>query len=313
MRRAINSALFFTVLMTFVPTMLNAQQIRTTLGRGYVVLYDSASKRLSCVSETKQRQWTVNVSQSVPSQSDWSGVATAAGPVLVYTSGNQVSYALMRFQNGSTSSDKDGKSLRGPVAPGRLVMASWKPAEYGAKVTVVSLNGSTEYTTEMDINMWGTGKQLSRKSRTIQPKREQVPGSGLSLEIPPGFSTKWDAESKCMALVPTTSIPAGMLVVAAAGGVDLQEFASIFMRDIGPALGSSDMKQLGSQNVTVGGSMSGLLRIASGTRNGKQATFAFVFFTSPENTFVMVYLAPSQNYDQYANLFYRLISSAKLK
>ncbi len=313
MNRAAKSVLLPIMLMAAPLPMLQAQQVRTSLGDGYVAVYDTSAKRLTCKSQTPQRQWTANVAESVPTQGDWSGIATSAGPVFVYTSGSQVGYVLLRFSNGSTSSEGDGKSLRGPVAPGRLVVANWTAAQYGAKVTVVTLDGSQEHTTEMDINMWGTSKQLSRKTRAIQPKREQVPGSSLSLEIPPGFSAKWDASSKCMGIVPSVGIPVGMLVHATEGGVDLQEFASIFMRDIGPALGSSDMKQLGAQNVTVGGTMPGLLRIASGTRNGKQATFAFVFLTSPKNTVVMIYLAPSQSYDQYANLFYRLIASARLK
>lgn len=296
----------------FVPSASTAAPIRTMLGNGYVAVYETSSRDLVCVSETQGREWRVSVSNDVPSQGDWSGVATSAGPVFVYTSGNSVKYVLMRFHSGSTSSEGDGKSLRGPVAPGRLVSASWKPAQYGAKVSVVSLDGNQEYTTEMYINMWGTSERLSQKKRTIQPKREKVPGSSVSLEVPPGFSAKWDPDSKCLALVSDTGIPAGMMVHATEGGLDLDEFTSIFMRDIGAALGADAMNVVASKNITVGGSMPGLLRIANSSRAGKKATFAFVFFTSPKNTVVLLYLSPSENYDQYANLFYRLIGTVQL-
>jgi len=275
----ITSALI--MLATISPIKLQAAEIRTVLGKGYVGVYDTSAKRLSCKSETQGRTWSLSVAESVPSPADWSGVATSAGPVMVYTSGNATSYVLMRFQNGSTSSEGDGKSLRGPVAPGKLVVANWTPAEYGAKVSVVTMDGSKEYTTQLDINMWGTSKQISQKQRTIQPKREQVPNTGLSVEVPPGFTPKWDASSSCLGIVSDNGLPCGMMITVAEPGVDLPQFADLFMQQIGPALGSSDMKQVGSQNVSVGGKMPGLLRLANGSRNGKEATFAFVFFATP--------------------------------
>ncbi len=96
------------------------------------------------------------------------------------------------------------------------------------------------------------------------------------------------------------------------GGVDITEFADFYMRDIGPALGSNDMKTVASQSMTIA-NRPGLLRIANGSRNGKRATFAFVFMTSPETTLLLMYMSPSDTYDQHASLFYRLLNSVQVK
>lgn len=290
-----------------------AAQVRGNLGKGYVVVYDTVSKSLDCISENKGSEWTVNVANGVPSMADWAGAATSAGPVFVYTSGGNVSFALFRWQKGSTNAEKSGESLRGGLAQGRLLSANWEIGPYGAKVTVDSLSGSTLYTTTRDINMWGTGKQLSQTSQKVQVRRVTLPGSKVSYDEPPKFTSRWDAGSSGMGIMPSNSLPMGMLLTLAEPGVDLPEFARLFMRDIGPAIGATDLKEAASKSLAVGAGMPGLLRIANGTMNGKAATFAFVFVQSPEHTVVATFATRSENYDTYANVFYGLLASLRFQ
>jgi len=289
-----------------------AAPIKTPLSRNYFGVYDAAAKGLDGVSENPGRTWRVNIAQGVPSMADWAGIGTAAGPVFVYTTSSGVGYVLCRFQTGSTNAENSGEPLRGTLAPGRLMSASWKEGKFGAEATIVSLSGTTEYTTVYDINMWATSKQLSQTSRTIQPKRQALPNAALSFEVPVGFSANWDAGSGCMFVASDNKLPAGIVVHAAAGGVDLSGFADEFMKLIGPAMGVPDMKQVVSDRVSVG-AMPGLLRLARGTLNGKAGTFAFVFAAGPQNTFVLLYGSPNTTYDQYAPIFYRLLGSVRLQ
>jgi len=304
--------LWLVILTILTSTPLLSQQVRGNLGRGYVTIYDTKTKKLVCVSQNKGAEWRNTVAENVPSIADFSGAATAAGPIFVYTSGSTVNFVLFRWQKGSTNAEKSGESLRGGISSGRLLSASWQIGSYGAKVTIETLSGNTVYTTKRDINMWGNGKELSRSSRTIQVKRVQVPGSKLSFEEPPWFTSRWDASSTSMGIMPTNSIPMGLMITLGEAGVNLPEFADIVMRDIGPAMGAPDLKMVANQNVSVGGRMPGLLRIANGTMNGKAATFAFVFFEAPGNTVVLVYATRSENYDTYANIFYRFLSSVRV-
>ncbi|MHB8996668.1 MAG: hypothetical protein ACYC63_15585 [Armatimonadota bacterium] len=298
------------VMANLLAPALSAAPIRTPLGDNYFALFDPQTKSLQCVSENAGRTWRVSVAQGVASQADWGGRSTSAGPVFVYGTSSGVQYVLLRYFDGSTNAEKSGESLRGTVSAGRLLSAAWVPAQYGAKATVVTLSGSTEYTTNVDINMWGTGKVLSQTSRTIQAKREKLPNAGLSFEVPPGFEASWDAGGGYMGVTATNKLPMGILLHAAEGGYDLSEFATEFMNIIGPGMGAPDMKQVLSDRVSVG-SLPGLLRLAKCTWNGRPATFAFVFASNPQNTFVIVYGAPDVNYDQYAGIFYRLLSSIR--
>lgn len=290
----------------------SAAPIKTPLGQGYFGLYDVQSKRLDCVSENAGRTWRVNVAQGVPSQADWGGTGTSAGPVLVYTTSTGVQFVLLRFQTGSTNAEKSGESLRGNVSPGRLLNASWVPAQYGAKATVVSLAGTTEYTTTVDINMWGTSKTLSQTTRLVQPRREKLPNAALSFEVPPGFVANWDGGGGYMGITATNKLPLGIMIHAAEGGMDLPAFADEFMKVIGPAMGAADLRLVVSDRVNVG-ALPGLLRLTKCTWNGQPAAFAFVFCGDARSTYVFVYGAREVNYDQYAGIFYRLLGSVSLQ
>jgi len=300
-------------LMILLVSAATAAPIKLQLGNSkYFGLYDPATRILECVSEHEGRQWRAGVASSVPSQADWAGRPTSAGPAFVYTNGSNVQFVLLRYLSGATTAEKSGESLRGDVAPGRLLNASWVEAKYGAKATVVSLAGSIEYTTVVDINMWGTGKVLSQTHRTIETKREKLPNTSLSFEVPPSFTTAWDASSNCMGIMSSNKLPMGMLVVSAEGGVNLTEFADEFMNTIGPAMGAADLKVALSDQVSVG-ALPGLLRLSKCTWNSKPATFAFVFCGNAQNTYVFVYAAPNANYDQYAGIFYRLLGSVQFQ
>ncbi len=289
-----------------------AAPVRTNMANGYVAIHDAATGRLDCESTNPKAKWKVNVTMGVKSPADWSGVGTSSGPVFVHGDGNTVSYTMLRFRDGGKRVEKSGESLTGGITGGRLVVASWVPKQYGAIATVVTLQGNTETTTEIDINAWGTHKVLSKKNRHLPTVRETLPTTSLSFEMPPGFDKQWDPTGRTLALIPRTGLPVGILLNASDGGVDLTEFADIFMRDIGPALGSNDMKTVASQSMNIA-NRPGLLRIANGSRNGKRATFAFVFVTSPETTVLLMYMSPSDTYDQHASIFYRLLSTVQMK
>jgi hypothetical protein len=295
-----------------VITAVSAAPIKLPLGDNYFAVYDPQTKVLDCTSETQGRQWRANVAHGVPTQADWAGRSTPAGPVFVYTTSAGVKYVLLRFADGSTNAEKSGETLRGNVGPGRLLSANWQPGAYGAKATVVTLAGNTEHTVEVDINMWGTSKVLSQTSRNVPTRREPLPGTGLSFEVPPGFTATWDAGGGFMGITSDNKLPLGILLHAAEGGHDLTVFADEFMKIIGPAMGADDLKPGLSSQLNVG-PLPGLLRIGKCTWNGKPATFAFVFCASDNNTFVMVYGAPDANYDQYAGIFYRLLGSIRLQ
>lgn len=189
---------------------------------------------------------------------------------------------------------------------------SWIEGDYGAKADVVTLAGNIEYTTRVDINMWGTGKVLSQTHRTVQPTRQKVPSTGLSFDLPLGFSAAWDAGSNTLGLKSDKKLPLGILVTVAEGGLDLPVFADEFMNQIGPAMGAADLKVALSSQVNVG-PLPGLLRLGKCTWNARPATFAFVFCGNAQNTYVFVYGSPDADYDQYAPIFYRVLGSAKFQ
>ena len=286
-----------------------ADVIKTTMTRGYVAEYDTSAKSLRCVSSN----WTSTVASPVSSVGDWSGIGTAAGPVFVYTIGNSVHYTLLRYNTGKAVTDVGNKSLSGVLAPGKFISATWREASYGAEVVVTSLDGSKEYTTTFDINMWGTSKKKAQSSRSLPIQRIALPGTSISLEIPPGFTSAWDAGSKSMGIKSLAKLPVGILVNVSEPDDNLTLFADLFMKDIGPAMGAQNMTQTASRPVSIGGSMQGLLRMTSCVWNGRNANFAFVFINAKNNMLVVVYGSPSENYDTYANIFYRMLSSIQVK
>ncbi|MHB1459654.1 MAG: hypothetical protein ACYC1M_00015 [Armatimonadota bacterium] len=287
--------------------------IPTTLSRGYSVEYDTSSKALRCISANGSNSWTATVASPVPSVGDWSGIGTAAGPVFVYTISNSVHYTLLRHNTGKAITDVGNKSLTGVLAPGKFISATWREAGYGAEVSVVSLDGNKEYTTTFDINMWGTSTKKGQTSRSLPIQRVAIPGTSISFEIPPGFTNAWDANSRSMGIRSQTKLPVGILINVAENDDNITLFADLFMKDIGPAMGAQNMQQIASQPVSIGGSMQGLLRMTSCVWNGRNANFSFVFIKTKSDLLVVVYGTPTENYDTYANLFYRMLSSMQVK
>lgn len=311
-RNSCNLLLVLTALL--IPALhAHAVVIPTPMSRGYTAQYDTSSKSLRCISANGSYSWTANVASPVPSVGDWSGIGTAAGPVFVYTASNSVYYTLLRHNTGKAITDVGNKSLTGVLAPGKLISATWREASYGAEVVVVSLDGTKEYTTTFDINMWGTSTKKSQTSRSLPIQRIAIPGTSVSFELPPGFTSAWDAGSRSMGIRSQTKLPVGILINVAENDDNITQFADLFMKDIGPAMGAQNMQQIASQNVSVGGSMQGLLRMTSCVWNGRNANFSFVFIKTKSDLLVVVYGTPVENYDTYANLFYRLLSSMKVK
>ncbi len=308
------SFVIWTLLMSLIfADHSQATVIKTALSRGYVVEYDTTARSLRCVSNNGSYSWTSTVASPIASVGDWSGIGTAAGPVFVYTISNSVYYTLLRHNTGKAITDVGNKSLTGNLAPGKFVSATWREASYGAEVTVTSLDGSKEYTTTFDINMWGTSTKKSQTSRSLPIQRVTLPGTSISLEVPPGFKSAWDAGSKSMGISSTAKLPVGILVNVSEPDANLAQFADLFMKDIGPAMGAQNMQQTASKQVTVGGTMQGLLRMTSCLWNGRNANFSFVFINTKSNMLVVVYGTPSENYDTYANVFYRMLSSIQVK
>jgi hypothetical protein len=293
----------------------HAEKVETTLNHKnstYTVTYDTEAKTLRCASNNVNAVWRAQVGSNVPGRGAWSGTATAAGPVFVYTSGGNTSFALLRFDTGAATVEQGGGSLRGGLAAGRLVSASWADGPYGSRVTAVTLKDRTEYTTVRDINMWGTGQQESRTSRTLPVAREQLPGTTVSFEVPPGFSFQWDADSDCMLVLPDDGRRIGMLLHAAPVVGNLTEFADGFMDAIGPAMGASDLRQTAASNVTIGGTMPGLLRTATATMEGMPGSFVFVFVSATNHTIVLLAAGPTADFDQHAANFYKLVGGVQM-
>ncbi len=291
----------------------NAVVIPTTMTRGYTAEYDTSSKALRCISANGSNSWAASVASPVPSVGDWSGIGTAAGPVFVYTAGNSVYYTLLRHNTGKAITDVGNKSLTGVLAPGKLISATWREASYGAEVSVVSLDGNKEYTTIFDINMRGTSTKKGQTSRSLPIQRITIPGTSVSFELPPGFTNAWDASNQSMGIKSQNKLPVGILINVAEQDDNITLFADLFMKDIGPAMGAQNMQQIASQPVSIGGSMQGLLRMTSCVWNGRNANFSFVFIKTKSNLLVVVYGTPTENYDTYANLFYRMLSSMQVK
>lgn len=287
--------------------------IPTTMARGYTAEYETSSKDLRCISTNGSNSWMASVASPVPSVGDWSGIGTAAGPVFVYTAGNSVYYTLLRHNTGKAITDVGNKSLTGVLAPGKFISATWREASYGAEVSVVSLDGQKEYTTTFDINMWGTSTKKGQTSRSLPVQRITIPGTSVSFVIPPGFTSAWDASNQSMGIRSQTKLPVGILINVAEQDDNITLFADLFMKDIGPAMGVQNMQQIASQPVSIGGSMQGLLRMTSCVWNGRDANFSFVFIKTKSNLLVVVYGTPTENYDTYANLFYRMLSSMQVK
>jgi len=131
----------------------------------YQVSYDMATKRLFCSSENAGAVWQSVVGDNVPSPTELAAAATPGGPIFLYTqiiAGQPVvNFCMLHFRTGAPQVPISGESLRGVIGRGRLQSATFDVRDYGAYVTIVAVDGDTQYTYTWDINMFGTSKQVA--------------------------------------------------------------------------------------------------------------------------------------------------------
>lgn len=137
--------------------------------------------------------------------------------------------------------------------------------------------------------------------------RMSLPQMGISFMLPAGFTALDSSSIPVLLKGPADAV--AMLVHMEQGPVDLQEFATLFMQGIGPAMGAGDLQELGRDTMDVGEGMPGLLTLAQATVENTSAEFAFLFFSANDRVYTFAYFAPAAQFDQHSDAFFNLLQS----
>lgn len=150
------------------------QPLNLTYGNStYTATYNPTARTLKCASSNTNAVWNVTVDSGIATRGDIAGVATGGGPIFVYTKGNFVRFCMLYWKSGSKQVPMSGEALTGTIGRGRLQKASfYNIGSYGAEVTVVAIDGNTEYTYKWQINSHGNNKETA--SPTSKPAAQNL-------------------------------------------------------------------------------------------------------------------------------------------
>ncbi len=160
---------------TFIIGAVFAQalnQITLTYGNStYTATYNPGPRSLTCASNNTNAVWNATVDSGIPTAGDIAGVATGGGPIFVYTKANYVRFCMLYWKSGAKQVPMSGEALTGTIGRGRLQKANfYNVGSYGAEVTVVTIDGNTEYTYKWQINSHGNNKELASPISRLAPQ-----------------------------------------------------------------------------------------------------------------------------------------------
>lgn len=279
------------LLATLIPVC--AQTLPVSSGNStYVLNYDADRGRLECISNNTNCVWRTTVSESIGRFRDFAAVGTPAGPVIVYSEGNQTRFVLLHFRTGATTIENSGEPLRGVIGTGWLLNCVMQAEQYGAKVVcqTVSGNGIREY--KWDINMWGTHKLLGEDANAGTytagaAERSQAYADAdlkFSSDIPQGFrATGLDEKSMAM-YGPTNDV--FISVYSDAGTVPIDELGEGYMAELGVTITHRSQETLDDGKPA-------LLLMGNGTINEVASMHAALFFSANDRTYVISYTGRS--------------------
>lgn len=275
----------------------------------YTLNYDTQSKRLECVSGNTNCTWRTTVSQNVGSFRDFAAIATAAGPVIVYSEGNQTLFVLLHFRTGSTTVERSGESLRGNIGAGWMLNCLMQPGQYGAKVICQTVVGTSIKEYKWDINMGGQHKLIGSSTAGTYtagsaPRSQKYTNAGLkfSSDIPRGFRAAPQGTSAIGIYGPTDAC--FITVFSDAGATPIAELAPAYMTELGVTVTHKSEERLDNGQPA-------LLMMGTGTVNGQKSLHAALFFSGGDRTYVLSYTAREDTGTAYLVAFEEVMTSFK--
>lgn len=274
----------------------------------YFVNYDPGSRELACVANAPDRTWNTAVSNQVGDFRDFAAVATAAGPVIVYSEGNQTLFALVHFRAGSLSVERSGESLRGTIGAGWLLNCLMQKEEYGAKAVIQTVVGSTIHEYKWDINMWGTHKLIDHNANAgtytpgAAPKSQAYSNAALEFttDVPHGFRhTLNDANTLAM-YGPSDGVY--MTLFSDAGATPIAELGDAYMQELGVTVTHRS-------NETLPDGRTALLLMGNGTINEAPSLHVALLVSSATRTYVFSYTGREDIGNAYMPAFEEILNS----
>ena len=307
-----SSAVLVLVLLFAATVAAHAQLLPVTHKNStYFLLYDAEKKQLDCISENTDCSWRIVVSRTVPSFNDIAAIATAAGPVIVYTEENGNTYfALPHFRTGSLTVENSGEPLKGLVGQGRLLNCMFHPEEYGAKmICQLAEPGNAEAMREYkwDINMWGTHKNIDTSNELpwppgATPNSQRVVNNDLKIkfDVPRGFRLALLDENSLAMYGPTDNL--FMTIFSTTGAAPIEELGEAYMAELGVTVTYKSMEQLDNGNPA-------LLLMGDGTIEGVPSLHAGIIFSNNDRTWVLSYTGRVDLGNAYVNSLLILLNS----
>ncbi len=274
----------------------------------YMLEYDAGSRTLQCSSNNINCVWRTTVSNQIDSFRDFAAVGTAAGPVVVYSEGNQTRFVLLHFRTGSTNVENSGESLRGVIGPGWMLNCVMQSAQYGAKAVCQTVVGSTIHEYRWDINMWGTHQKLAGDTNAgtysagtaVQSQAYSDPARRFTMDIPRGFRFAPQDDSSVALYGPTNDV--FLTVFSDAGATPIAELGDAYMAELG-------VEVTHRSNEALANGQPALLLMGNGTVNGIPSLHVGLFFSTDQRTYVLSYTGRSDVADTYVPAFMEAIDS----
>ncbi|MCW5940798.1 MAG: hypothetical protein KIS66_01110 [Fimbriimonadaceae bacterium] len=252
----------------------------------YTVQYEPSQRRLAVFSNNANAVWNRDVSRKVPSLRAVAGVATAAGPVLVYDDGVNTYFSLVHWKNGGNKVDQSGEPLDGNIGPGVLLNCMFQPGPYGAKVIARTLSGGNVIEHKWDINLAGNhamksrqtvGKHLAGKA-SLSTKLVSAP-LRFSVDVPRGFREVPVDQDSIALYGPVPDL--FVTLVSQAADHSAKELGDAYMKELG-------LKVQSLSNETLDDGTPALLYIGQGAVNGVPSKHAALVFASQNKKRVYV-------------------------
>jgi len=274
----------------------------------YTLNFEPENRRLNCSVNAPDRNWKANVSNQVGAFRDFAAIATAAGPVVVYSEGNQTLFVLMHFRAGSTTVERSGESLRGSIGAGWLLNCMMQKEEYGAKVVCQTVVGSTIHEYKWDINMWGTHELIEHNTNAgtyaagSAPKSLTYTNNDLkfSTDVPKGFRHALNDENTLAMYGPTDGV--FMTLFSDAGATPIAELGEAYMQELGVTVTHRSNEALPDGRPT-------LLMMGNGTINEEPSLHVALIFSSETRTYIFSYTGRADIGDAYLPAFEEIMNS----
>jgi hypothetical protein len=288
-----------------------AQTLPVTHGNStYLVTYQPEEKLLEVASNNTECVWRTEISRSVPSFSSVAAIATAAGPVIIYSeTGGSTHFALPHFRTGALTVENSGEPLRGVIGQGLLLNCVMQAEQYGAKVVCQLLEPNRTQLREYkwDINMWGTHR--CTETGELQPwvsggtaNSTRMVNSELKfeLEVPQGFRPLALDETSMAFYGPTNDLFAS--VYSDGGATPIEELGDALMAELGVNVQHRSIETLDNGEPA-------LLLMGTGVVNGLESLHVAIVYSNAARTWVLSYTGRADAGDAYMPAFMAMLNS----